>query len=276
VLRQARQAVPHRSSDSHYDSPGQKGRQATGFGYFVLAYRSAASGFGDNANRCHRSAALDISLIVGKSAGVGNTRRAGASAGPFAARRGQLPTFASGQSGSAMPALRYPKAWGIGLPRTGTATLCEVFQRLGYGTVLHNPHFPLLETADAAADNECALFYRYLDYRFPGSKFILTTRPLKDWLKSIKYIMESYPVLRRDENIAIFRRMTLYGTVCFDDVKMIRAYIRHHGEVQDYFRMRPDDLLEVDFTRGDGWERICAFLDLPIPPEPFPHLNRAP
>jgi hypothetical protein len=138
------------------------------------------------------------------------------------------------RQGSIMALLRYPKVWGIGLARTGTTTLCQVFRRLGYERVLHNPHFPLLETADAAADNECALFYRYLDYRFPGSKFILTTRALKDWLKSIKLVLDSYPV--GEDNIAIFRRMTLYGTVSFDELKMTRTYLRHHAEVQYYFR----------------------------------------
>jgi len=174
-----------------------------------------------------------------------------------------------------MASLPYPKVWGIGLARTGTTTLCEVFRRLGYQTVLHNPHFPLLETADAAADNECALFYRYLDYRFPGSKFILTTRPLKDWLKSIKFVLDTYPISSRQENIAIFRRMTLYGTVSFDEAKMICAYLQHHREVRHYFHDRADDLLEVDFAQCNGWERICAFLDLPVPGEPFPHLNKA-
>jgi hypothetical protein len=173
-----------------------------------------------------------------------------------------------------MSSIRYPKVWGIGLARTGTATLCEVFRRLGYETVLHNPHFPALETADAAADNECALFYRYLDYRFPGSKFILTTRDLSHWLQSIKFILEMYPVRSHQENIPIFRRMTLYGTVSFDELKMTDTYLRHHAEVRHYFRGRAHDLIEVDFSRGDGWEKICAFLDLPVPNEPFPHLNK--
>jgi hypothetical protein len=174
-----------------------------------------------------------------------------------------------------MASLRYPKVWGIGLARTGTTTLCEVFRQLGYERVLHNPHFPALETADAAADNECALFYRYLDYRFPGSKFILTTRALQDWLRSINFVLDTYPVRCRTENIAIFRRMTLYGTVSFDESKMTATYLRHHSEVRHYFRDRACDLLEVDFARGDGWGTICAFLELPVPNHPFPHLNKA-
>ena len=60
-----------------------------------------------------------------------------------------------------------------------------------------------------------------------------------------------------------------------DELKMTSAYLRHHSEVRHYFRDRAHDLLEVDFAQGDGWEKICAFLNLPVPTEPFPHLNKA-
>jgi hypothetical protein len=33
----------------------------------------------------------------------------------------------------------------------------------------------------------------------------------------------------------------------------------------------PDRLLE--WRTGDGWAPICAVLDLPVPAEPFPHVN---
>jgi len=63
------------------------------------------------------------------------------------------------------------KSGGIGLARTGTATLCDVFRRL------HNLHFPSLETADAAADDECALFYRYLDEGRPAQSIHIQGTP---------------------------------------------------------------------------------------------------
>lgn len=34
-----------------------------------------------------------------------------------------------------------------------------------------------------------------------------------------------------------------------------------------------DNLLE--WTVEDGWEPLCAFLDKPVPDEPFPHANAA-
>jgi hypothetical protein len=164
--------------------------------------------------------------------------------------------------------------WGIGLGRTGSRTLCAALLELGYNRVLHEPHFPQLQTADAAAGVECALFYRYLDYRFPDSKFILTTRPLRDWLQSLEHILAKYPVRSREENIPIFRRMTLAGTVAFDEAKHTKAYIRHHDEVREYFKDRSSDLLELDVTAEPGWEKLCAFLGLSPPDAAFPHMNQ--
>ncbi len=68
----------------------------------------------------------------------------------------------------------FSRCWGIGLGRTGTTSLCEAFSTLGYRRVMHNPPFEALQTADAGADNGVTIFYKYLDYIHPGSKFILT------------------------------------------------------------------------------------------------------
>jgi hypothetical protein len=35
----------------------------------------------------------------------------------------------------------------------------------------------------------------------------------------------------------------------------------------------PERLLVFDVA--DGWEPLCAFLDVPVPRQPFPHLNEA-
>ena len=33
-------------------------------------------------------------------------------------------------------------------------------------------------------------------------------------------------------------------------------------------------LLEMDIIAGDGWEVLCPFLEVSIPAEPFPYLNK--
>jgi hypothetical protein len=169
--------------------------------------------------------------------------------------------------------LQLPKCWGIGVGRTGSTSLCRALELLGYERVVHNPTFSQLRTLDAAADFEVILFYKYLDYKFPGSKFILTLRELESWLVSEEYIFRKYPVRSRDADTTIMRRMTMLGTVEFDREKFILAYHRHHADVREYFRNRPQDLLEMDILGGDGWEKLCPFLGLPVPQVDFPHLN---
>ncbi len=165
------------------------------------------------------------------------------------------------------------KAWGIGLGRTGTTSFCASLRVLGYKNVVHNPTFEQLPSLDGASDNGCTIFYKYLDYKFPGSKFVLLTRDLKPWLDSAEYIHGHEPI-DRSEDVIIMRRMLLYETVVFDREKFIETYHRHHADVRRYFSKRPDDLLEMDITTGDGWEKLCPFLGLPIPDQPFRQSNK--
>lgn len=164
--------------------------------------------------------------------------------------------------------------WGIGLGRTGTTTLCNALTILGYSNVIHNPTFEQLRTASGGSDNGVTIYYKYLDYKFPKSKFVLTMRDLDSWLPSIKYITDKFPVQTIDEDEPIKRRMLLYDTVVFDRDLFIKAYFKHIDSVRAYFRSRPHDLLEIDITKGDGWEKLCPFLELPVPTADFPHLNK--
>jgi len=163
--------------------------------------------------------------------------------------------------------------WGVGLGRTGTNSLCEALRILGYTLIGHNPRFAELSSLEGGADNGVTLHYKYLDYKFPGSKFVLTLRKLCDWLPSIEYITTDHPVRSRDDDLVIYRRMTLYESVTFDKKKFVAAYNRHHADVRRYFANRPHDLLEMNIIEGDGWEKLCPFLGLQLPHTPFPHLN---
>jgi hypothetical protein len=40
--------------------------------------------------------------------------------------------------------------------------------------------------------------------------------------------------------------------------------------VREHFADRPGDLLVLDITAGEGWDRLCPFLGLPEPGVPFP------
>jgi len=47
----------------------------------------------------------------------------------------------------------------------------------------------------------------------------------------------------------------------------------HHENVFSYFNNRPKDLLVINITTGDGWGKLCPFLEKNIPNRPFPCEN---
>ena len=55
----------------------------------------------------------------------------------------------------------------------------------------------------------------------------------------------------------------------------VDRYKNHNREVNEYFKDRPDDLLVMDVTAGDGWEKLCPFLGVDIPDIDFPPANKA-
>jgi hypothetical protein len=55
----------------------------------------------------------------------------------------------------------------------------------------------------------------------------------------------------------------------WDRSEAITAYERHNDAVRA--AVPPARLLE--WRPGDGWEPLCRALDVPVPDEPFPHLN---
>jgi hypothetical protein len=116
------------------------------------------------------------------------------------------------------------------------------------------------------------IFYKYLDHKFPDSKFVLMTRPLDAWLASMEYAASKFPVTNEDDD-PIMRRMLLYESVTFDRSRYVAAYERHHADVRRYFRHRTADLLEMELVGGEGWRRLCQFLGVPEPEAAFPHLH---
>lgn len=119
---------------------------------------------------------------------------------------------------------------------------------------------------DAVQDMPWPEFYRLLDETFPGSKFILTLRDEDRWIRSVTDHFG-------DEYIDSHQRF--YGVpVATGNEDVYREHFRRHNrEVIAYFADRPDDLLVMDITAGDGWEPLGAFLGVRTPPWPFPRTN---
>ena len=166
------------------------------------------------------------------------------------------------------------KIFGIGLSKTGTTSLHAALEILGYASVHYPTTWEEIDRYDAAMDISVACCFEELDQFYPGSKFILTVRDLNQWLQSCKYHFEQR--INLDEFSPKYReiikknRLKNYGTLVYDAVLFQEAYHRHLQHVQNYFAHRPEDLLIMNITGGDGWEHLCSFLKCSIPDQPSP------
>ena len=164
------------------------------------------------------------------------------------------------------------KIFGIGLSKTGTTSLANALQILGYkvkdnmGVVeyragdLASVDLDLVDAHDALTDTPIPSFYRELDARYHGSKFVLTVRDSEGWLKSCKkQFTERFATVQTDAHRRLF--LDLYGTDVFDNQQFANGYDRFVAGVREHFKDRPGDLLVINVTAGEGWEKLCAFLD---------------
>lgn len=164
------------------------------------------------------------------------------------------------------------KTFGIGLARTGTASLNRAFQALGF-TSLHFPRsYDEILKYDCLTDTSVTVGYKFLDFMFPGSAFVLTTRPVEPWLDSIRALFEYLDEVGIADR---YHRLhyALYGTTVFDEQRLRSAYQSHLDDVLDYFAERPRQLLVLDVMSGDPYVELCDFLGVDHPGTTFPHLN---
>jgi hypothetical protein len=175
------------------------------------------------------------------------------------------------------------KIIGVGFQKTGTSTLRDALKILNYSVkdtttralipILKNDYkkvLKIIDKFDAIEDTPWYIIYKELDKLLPGSKFILTIRDEKSWYKSVS---------RHIGNLRSAHHEWIYGKGkgLPKDYKenTINVYNNHNKEVVEYFKNRPNDLLIIDFTKGDRWDKLCKFLDKDIPNETFPHANNS-
>jgi hypothetical protein len=174
-----------------------------------------------------------------------------------------------------MPKRRKQKVFGLGLSKTGTTSLHHAFEKLG----LRSAHYPVkpdllqarfdcFDDFDAYGDTPVVSYYREIDAAYPGSKFILTVREVDAWLRSMKRLLGLERMLKP---FAWHMLSVVYGVHQFHEERLRRVYEHHVRDVQGYFEGRPGDLLVLDITAGEGWEKLCPFLGRPVPRAPFPH-----
>ena len=160
------------------------------------------------------------------------------------------------------------KVFCIGYVKTGTTSLYKAFNILDYraGHLLKRGSEPKegwieyikKSNYDAFTDWPSARIYKDLDKVIPGSKFILTARDKKALIRSVENYFKGSPWELKNSQAS---------------EQWLQKYEKHTQEVAKYFKDRPDQLLVMNVIKGDGWEKLCSFLNKPIPDVPFPHKN---
>lgn len=169
------------------------------------------------------------------------------------------------------------KIFCIGLSKTGTNSLCDALNHLGFKMV-HYPGPNILARAavvDGMADIPTVRYYKKLDELYPGSKFIFTMRPIDDWISSIESHYERRPPSTLDAWGQECRK-AVYGSMEFDKEMFSKKYMEHADDVFAYFVDRPGDLLILNlFTDLAPWSTLIngLGLDAPVPDIQFPHSN---
>jgi Sulfotransferase domain len=177
-----------------------------------------------------------------------------------------------------------PRVFCIGLNKTGTSSFHEAMQILGlksfhWGgpTVRRTVEAALAEgrpllsgldsTIDAFSDIEAlSKNFDLLDDQYPGSRFVLTVRPIDAWVDSRRRHVERNLVRREAGEYS-------GSFLVVDEERWGREWQDHVRRARQYFAGRRD-FLEVDLTACRGWEPVCTLLDLPEPSVPFPWANR--
>ena len=179
------------------------------------------------------------------------------------------------------------KIFEIGLKKTGTTSLKTAFQILEIPLLgWHVGQYKLWQKGGTEAlfdaINRNKAFsdgpwhdcdYTILDQNFPNSKFIILERNNYDWIKS-KEKHES-PLYNANDIGSDW----LYEEWITDRENHIKRELMYkenkYNDIKEYFKDRPNDLLVMNICEGEGWEKLCPFLGLPIPNKPFPFTNKS-
>jgi hypothetical protein len=197
------------------------------------------------------------------------------------------------------------------MPRTGTLTQKLALEMLGLGPCYHMvdvladldqaalweraldgeaPWPQLLGGFNSTVDWPGGYFYRELIDFDPDAKVLLSVREPEAWERSMR---ETVWAVRHGESLIrllssaqahvspswqgfldMIDRLIWQGNGTFASAhaepgQLISAMQRHNAEVQ---RVVPPERLLV-WSVTEGWEPLCEFLELPVPDEPFPHVN---
>ena len=192
------------------------------------------------------------------------------------------------------------KLIGAGFGRTGTMSLRDALEMIGYGPCYHmssvvdNPRFAAYwarlgrgEKVDwdevfkgyvSAVDWPACTYWRELSEYYPKAKILLTVRDPERWFESTQNTIfskehrDTFYAEGADPNrrgmVEVLYTKTFHKRQNDRD-HAISVFNAHNEEVK---RTAPKDRLLV-YEVKEGWKPLCDFLGVPVPKARFPQIN---
>jgi hypothetical protein len=176
------------------------------------------------------------------------------------------------------------KVFVLSLFRTGTQSTQQFLEDLGYRTAHYGGEYidywtlkamsekqamsrleSIEEQFDAFTDIPYHSMFEYFDNKYPGSKFILITRDIDGWIKSVNKIysfFENKEFNRFEEFVykKYLKQIPKDRSECTDEV-LTELYNSHIFAVSEYFSGRTD-LLTLNLYDQDKERKIIDFLGI--------------
>jgi hypothetical protein len=223
----------------------------------------------------------------------------------------QTPSQTATGSSTTEPVKRGLAVIGAGYGRTGTASMQQALNLLGFGPCYHMREVfkdptgvqkwdqvglnndknvdwdTIFHGYQSTVDFPAASYYKELHETYPDAKVILNVRDPEKWWDSYKEtICPRTPLWNLILAVTAQRNFTadrmvancVYKAIAGSRAKArdkqaaIAGFLAHNEEVKATI---PADKLLV-FEVKEGWEPLCKFLECPVPKDtPFPHTNDA-
>jgi hypothetical protein len=174
----------------------------------------------------------------------------------------------------------------VGLPRTGTTSICSTMLELGF-SVAHTAYTQkTFERANVIADTPIFNDFELLDKHYPNSQYIYLTRESQKWIPSIRQLLlRMYENVVRDDggfNPIIKRCYTeIFSPFTLDNINndefLLACYEQHKQNVIEYFAQQKRQLLIIDISNDNDYPALVDFLGMKEQHEThkkFPLLNQ--
>lgn len=130
----------------------------------------------------------------------------------------------------------------VGAINTGQVELSKALNILGIHTIRKVRNYSevekLLKTYDGVCSSKIHKHYKELLKKYPNSKFILTIKPIDEWIVEISKKIE------------------------LPKSSLRRYYMNHYNEVVEFFESKaPSKLLVLDAESTSKWSKLVNFLD---------------